>query len=78
MVRGDKIPLGALMNKGLTIKTGQTQVPHYLGPLLDRIKKGDIDPSFVVTHRMQLEDASEGVDMFLNQQDQCSKVVLKP
>jgi hypothetical protein len=44
MVRGDKIPLGALMNKGLTIKTGQTQVPHYFGPLLDRIKKGDIDP----------------------------------
>jgi threonine dehydrogenase-like Zn-dependent dehydrogenase len=54
MVRGDKIPLGALMNKGLTIKTGQTQVQHYFGPLLDRIKKGDIDPSFVVTHRMQL------------------------
>jgi threonine dehydrogenase-like Zn-dependent dehydrogenase len=66
------------MNKGLTIKTGQTQVQHSFGPLLDRIKNGDIDPSFVVTHRMQLDDAPEGVDMFLNQQDQFIKVVLKP
>jgi threonine dehydrogenase-like Zn-dependent dehydrogenase len=75
---GDKIPLGALMNKGLTIKTGQTHVQHYFGPLLERIKKGDIDPSFVVTHRMQLEDAPEGFDTFFNQQDECIKVVLKP
>jgi threonine dehydrogenase-like Zn-dependent dehydrogenase len=75
---GDKIPLGALMNKGLTIKTGQTHVQHYFGPLLERIKKGDIDPSFVVTHRMQLEDAPKGFDTFFNQQDECIKVVLKP
>jgi threonine dehydrogenase-like Zn-dependent dehydrogenase len=75
---GDKIPLGALMNKSLTIKTGQTHVQRYFGPLLKRIKKGDIDPSFVVTHRMQLEDAPKGFDMFFNQQDDCIKVVLKP
>jgi threonine dehydrogenase-like Zn-dependent dehydrogenase len=75
---GDKIPLGALMNKGLTIKTGQTHVQRYFGPLLERIKKGDIDPSFVVTHRMQLEDAPKGFDTFFNQQDECIKVVLKP
>jgi threonine dehydrogenase-like Zn-dependent dehydrogenase len=74
----DKIPLGALMNKGLTIKTGQTHVQRYFRPLLARIKKGDIDPSFVVTHRMRLEDAPEGFDIFLNQQDECVKVVLKP
>ncbi len=75
---GDKIPLGALMNKGLTIKTGQTHVQRYFRPLLERIKKGDIDPSFVVTHRMQLEDAPKGFDTFFNQQDECIKVVLKP
>jgi threonine dehydrogenase-like Zn-dependent dehydrogenase len=75
---GDKIPLGALMNKGLTIKTGQTHVQRYFGPLLERIKKGDIDPSFVVTHRMQLVDAPKGFDTFFNQQDECIKVVLKP
>jgi threonine dehydrogenase-like Zn-dependent dehydrogenase len=75
---GDKIPLGALMNKGLTIKTGQTHVQRYFAPLLKRIKKGDIDPSFVVTHRMQLEDAPKGFDTFFNQQDECIKVVLKP
>jgi threonine dehydrogenase-like Zn-dependent dehydrogenase len=75
---GDKIPLGALMNKGLTIKTGQTHVQRYFRPLLERIKKGDIDPSFVVTHRMQLEDAPKGFDTFFNQQDDCIKVVLKP
>jgi threonine dehydrogenase-like Zn-dependent dehydrogenase len=75
---GDKIPLGALMNKGLTIKTGQTHVQRYFAPLLERIKKGDIDPSFVVTHHMQLEDAPKGFDTFFNQQDECIKVVLKP
>jgi threonine dehydrogenase-like Zn-dependent dehydrogenase len=75
---GDKISLGALMNKGLTIKTGQTHVQHYFRPLLERIEKGDIDPSFVVTHRMQLEDAPKGFDTFFKNQDECIKVVLKP
>ena len=74
----DKIPFGALMNKALTIKTGQTHVQRYMRPLLERVEKGEIDPSFVVTHRMRLEDAPEGYDTFLNKRDNCIKVVLKP
>lgn len=74
----DKIPFGAIMNKGLTIKTGQTHVQHYMRPLLKRIEDGEIDPSFVVTHRLGLDDTPEGYDTFLNNQDECIKVVLKP
>jgi threonine dehydrogenase-like Zn-dependent dehydrogenase len=74
----DKIPLGAVMNKALTIKTGQTHVQRYLKPLLERIEKGEIDPSFIITHRLALEAAAEGFEMFLNKQDECIKVVLKP
>jgi threonine dehydrogenase-like Zn-dependent dehydrogenase len=74
----DKIPLGALMNKGLTIKTGQTHVQHYMEPLLDRVQKGEIDPSFVITHRMRLEDAPSGYETFLKKEDACIKIVLKP
>jgi threonine dehydrogenase-like Zn-dependent dehydrogenase len=74
----DKIPLGALMNKGLTIKTGQTHVQHYMRPLLEKIQNGEIDPSFVITHRLRLEDAPRGYEMFLNKQDDCTKIVLKP
>jgi threonine dehydrogenase-like Zn-dependent dehydrogenase len=66
------------MNRSIKIKTGQTHAHRYLRPLLDRIAKGDIDPSFVVTHRMSLEDAPKAYDMFLNKQDECIKVVLKP
>jgi threonine dehydrogenase-like Zn-dependent dehydrogenase len=74
----DKIPLGAVMNKALTVKTGQTHVQHYFGPLLERILNGEIDPSFVITHRLPLEDAPKGFNAFLNKQDDCLKVVLKP
>jgi threonine dehydrogenase-like Zn-dependent dehydrogenase len=74
----DKIPVGALMNKALTIKTGQTHVQRYFRPLLERVQKGDIDPSFVVTHRLKLEDAPAGYDIFMNKQDDCIKIVLKP
>ncbi len=74
----DKIPMGSLMNRSLTIKTGQAHVQHYMRPLLERVEKGEIDPSFVVTHRMRLEDAPKGYDMFLNKEDECIKVVLKP
>jgi threonine dehydrogenase-like Zn-dependent dehydrogenase len=74
----DKIPLGSLMNKGLTVKTGQTHVQHYFAPLLERIQNGDIDPSFVITQRLPLEDAPRGYEMFLNKKDDCLKVVLKP
>ena len=74
----DEIPLGAFVNKALTLKTGQTHVQRYMKPLLERIEKGEIDPSFVITHRMLLNDAPNGYDMFTNKQDDCIKVVLKP
>ncbi|HEX4796768.1 MAG TPA: zinc-dependent alcohol dehydrogenase [Humisphaera sp.] len=75
---GDKIPLGAMMNKGLTIKTGQTHVHRYIPKLLDHIRKGDIDPSFVVTNRMPLSKAPEAYEMFQERRDGCIKVVLDP
>jgi threonine dehydrogenase-like Zn-dependent dehydrogenase len=74
----DKFPMGAVMNRSLTIKTGQCHVQRYLRPLLERIQKGEIDPSFVITHRMRLEDAPEGYAMFVKKQDDCIKIVLKP
>ncbi|HSF76499.1 MAG TPA: zinc-dependent alcohol dehydrogenase [Microcoleus sp.] len=74
----DKVPLGAAFNKGLTMKMGQTHVHRYLRPLLDRVQKGEIDPSFVITHRMKLDEAPHGYDIFLNKKDNCIKVVLKP
>lgn len=74
----DKIPVGAMMNKGLTIKTGQTHVHKYVPGLLDRIRKGDIDPSFVVTHRLPLAEAPHAYEIFRSKQDGCIKVVLDP
>jgi threonine dehydrogenase-like Zn-dependent dehydrogenase len=74
----DKLPFGALMNKALTLRTGQTHVQRYLRPLLERIRKGEIDPGFIVTHRLPLDDAPLGYDLFKHKQDGCIKVVLKP
>lgn len=74
----DKIPMGAFMNKGLTMKTGQTHVHRYLQPLLDRVQKGEIDPSFVITHRLSLDEAPQGYEIFCNKKDNCIKIVLKP
>ena len=74
----DKIPFGQVVAKGLTIKSGQTHVQRYLKPLLDKIINGDIDPSFVITHKLTLEDAPDGYETFLNKEDDCVKVVLKP
>jgi threonine dehydrogenase-like Zn-dependent dehydrogenase len=74
----DKIPLGAIMNKGLTIKTGQTHVHKYVPKLLDEIKQGRIDPSFVITHRLPLSEAPHGYEIFRKKQDGCIKVVLDP
>jgi threonine dehydrogenase-like Zn-dependent dehydrogenase len=74
----DKFPIGAVVNRSLTIKSGQCHVQRYLRPLLERIEKGEIDPSFVVTHRMSLEDAPTGYETFKHKQDECMKVVLKP
>lgn len=75
---GDKIPIGALMNKGLTIKTGQTHMQKYMPMLLEKIQNGEIDPSFIITHEMSLDDAAKGYDIFKHKQDNCIKVVLKP
>ncbi len=74
----DKVPLGAAFNKGLTMKMGQTHVHRYLRPLLDRVQKGEIDPSFVITHRMKLDEAPHAYEIFKNKKDNCIKVVLKP
>jgi threonine dehydrogenase-like Zn-dependent dehydrogenase len=72
----DKFPMGALMNKSLTVRTGQTHMHRYMRPLLARIERDEIDPSFVITHRLRLEDAPQGYDMFLHKRDGCEKVVL--
>ena len=74
----DKFPLGPLMNRGLTIKTGQCHVQRYMRMLLDRIERGEIDPSFVVSHHMPLEQAPEGYDMFMHKRDDVMKIVLRP
>jgi threonine dehydrogenase-like Zn-dependent dehydrogenase len=74
----DKFPFGSVMNRSLTIKTGQAHVQRYMRPLLERIQKGEIDPSFVITHRMRLEDAPAGYELFKHKQEDCIKVVLRP
>lgn len=74
----DKVPMGAAFNKGLTFKMGQTHVHRYLRPLLERVQNGDIDPSFVITHKMSLQDAPTGYEIFKHKKDNCIKVVLKP
>jgi threonine dehydrogenase-like Zn-dependent dehydrogenase len=72
----DKFPMGAVMNRSLTIRSGQCHVQRYMRPLLDRIQNGEIDPSFVITHRLPLQQAPKGYDMFVNKEDNCEKVVL--
>jgi threonine dehydrogenase-like Zn-dependent dehydrogenase len=74
----DKIPLGAIMNRSLTIKTGQTHMQRYMQPLLERIQKGEIDSTFVITHRLKLDDAPEAFKTFRDKQDECIKVVMRP
>jgi threonine dehydrogenase-like Zn-dependent dehydrogenase len=73
----DKFPLGSLMNRGLTIKTGQCHVHSYMKKLLERIERGEIDPSFVVSHHMNLDDVARGYDMFMHKQDEVMKIVLR-
>ena len=74
----DKVPMGQLMNKGLTIRTGQTHVNRWTDDLLHRIEDGQIDPSFVITHTMTLDEGPEMYKVFRDKQDSCIKVVLKP
>ncbi len=74
----DKFPLGALMEKGLQLRTGQTHVQHYTHDLLKRIQEGEIDTTFLISHRLPLEKAATGYANFKNQQNEWTKVVLKP
>ncbi|GIH96261.1 zinc-dependent alcohol dehydrogenase [Planobispora siamensis] len=74
----DKFPMGALMNRSLTLRAGQCHVQRYMEPLMGRIRNGDIDPTMVISHRMRLEDAPEGFAMFRDKQDDCNKIVLRP
>jgi threonine dehydrogenase-like Zn-dependent dehydrogenase len=73
----DKFPMNAVMNRSLTIKTGQCHVHRYMKPLLERIQRGDIDPTFMITHRLPLSQAPEGYRIFNTKEDNCEKVVLK-
>lgn len=70
--------MGALMNKALTLKTGQTHVQRYMQPLLERVQKGEIDPGFVVTHRLPLEQGPSAYEIFRDKEDECIKVILTP
>jgi threonine dehydrogenase-like Zn-dependent dehydrogenase len=74
----DKVPFGAAFQKGLTFRMGQTHVMRYLEPLLGRIERGEIDPSFVITHHLPLEAGPEAYHLFRDKKDGCIKVVLKP
>ncbi|MDQ6832348.1 MAG: glutathione-dependent formaldehyde dehydrogenase [Chloroflexota bacterium] len=74
----DMIPMGAAFGKGLTFKMGQTHVQRYLRLLLERVEQGEIDPTFVITHRLPLDEAPHGYKIFCDKQDACIKVVLHP
>ena len=74
----DKMPFGAAMNKGLTIRTGQPHVQRYGKTLLEKIEAGRIDPSFIITHRLPLEEAPAAYKTFRDKEDGCIKVVLNP
>jgi threonine dehydrogenase-like Zn-dependent dehydrogenase len=73
----DHFPMGAIVNRSLTLRAGQCHVHRYMRPLLERIERGELDPSFVITHRMPLAEAARGYELFLNKADACEKVVLK-
>ncbi len=74
----DKVPMGSFVNKGLTMRSGQTHVHKYLRPLLERIQQGDIDPSFLITHTLPIEEAPNAYRIFRDKEENCIKVVLKP
>jgi threonine dehydrogenase-like Zn-dependent dehydrogenase len=74
----DKMPFGQYMNKAITMKTGQTHMMRYMKPLLERIERGEIDPSFVISHRVPIDKAPEMYKIFRDKQDHCTKVVLDP
>jgi len=74
----DKFPIGSLMNRSLTVKSGQCHVQRYMRPLLEHIRNGNLDPTYIISHRMKLKEAPEAYDMFKHKRDGCTKVVLTP
>jgi len=74
----DKFPFGAVMNRSLTIRTGQCHVQRYMQPLLERVVQGELDPAVIITHHMDLEDAPHAYEIFKHKQERCIKVVLHP
>jgi threonine dehydrogenase-like Zn-dependent dehydrogenase len=74
----DKFPIGVAFGKGLTFKMGQTHVHRYMKPLMERIEKAEIDPSFIISHRVKLSDGPKAYEIFSNKQDNCIKVVMRP
>ncbi|MBV9116165.1 MAG: glutathione-dependent formaldehyde dehydrogenase [Acetobacteraceae bacterium] len=74
----DKVPMGSAMNRGLTFRMAQTPVPKYMGQLLERVQKGEIDPSFVITHKVGLEDGPKMYETFRDKKDGCIKVMIRP
>lgn len=74
----DKFPIGAVMNRSLTIRTGQCHVHRYMRPLQERIRNGDIDPTMIISHHLPLDQAPHGYEIFKHKQDSCTKVVLNP
>jgi len=74
----DKFPIGAAFAKGLTLRMGQTHVHRYMKPLLEKVRNHEVDPSFVITHRLDLDSAGQGYHMFQRKEDECIKVVMKP
>jgi threonine dehydrogenase-like Zn-dependent dehydrogenase len=74
----DKIPMGAFMNKGLAMKTGQTHMMRFMKPLLEKVEKGEFDPSFVISHRVPIHQAPQMYKTFRDKQDNCTKIVMDP
>jgi threonine dehydrogenase-like Zn-dependent dehydrogenase len=74
----DKLPFGSIVNKALTIRSGQTHVQRYMKPLLEQIESGKIDPTMIISHRMTLDEAPEAYELFKHKQDECVKCVLRP
>jgi threonine dehydrogenase-like Zn-dependent dehydrogenase len=74
----DKIPLGSFMNKALAMKTGQTHMMRFMKPLLDKVESGEFDPSFVMSHRVPIDEAPQMYKTFRDKKDNCTKVVLDP
>ena len=76
--KSSEFPIGSVFNKGLTLKSGQANAYKYKQPLMERVERGEIDPSFVITHRLSLDDAPRGYHIFKNKLGGCVKVVMTP